>query len=184
MIAYDVAAAVASVVLTARLEVRLPRESDRARFVELFCDEEFMVFSSGVLTTGAAHDRFDEMLSRGAEIPFAKQPVIERSTALIVGYSGVNWFDFEGQRRLEFGYRLIPEARGAGYATEASRALIGKAAESCRGEVLAMIDPTNYASQNVARKLGFAFWKQAIVSGYLDNLYRRRIGPERAVIPG
>jgi hypothetical protein len=34
--------------LTARLEVRLPREADRNRFVELFRDPEFMVFSDGV----------------------------------------------------------------------------------------------------------------------------------------
>jgi len=151
--------------------------------VELFCDEDFMIFSSGVLTTSAAHERFDEMLIRGGQVPFAKQPVIERSTGLIVGYSGVNWFDFEGQRRLEFGYRLIPEARGLGFATEASQAVLGKAAETFRGEILAMVDPTNAASQNVCRKLGFAFWKQAIVDGYLDDIYRQRIGPARASGP-
>jgi RimJ/RimL family protein N-acetyltransferase len=159
--------------LTSRLEVRLPRESDRARFVELFCDDDFMVFSAGVLTTDAAHDRFDEMLIRGAELPFAKQPVIERSTGMIVGYAGVNRFDFEGRRRLEFGYRLVPEARGVGYATEASRAVIATAARTFRGEILAMIDPTNHPSKNVAGKLGFAFWKQASVDdGYLVNIYR------------
>jgi RimJ/RimL family protein N-acetyltransferase len=159
-------------VLTSRLEVRLPRESDRARFVELFCDDDFMVFSSGVLTTDAAHDRFDEMLIRGAELPFAKQPVIERSTGMIVGYAGVNWFDFEGRRRLEFGYRLVPEARGRGHATEAGRAVIARAAQTFRGEILAMIDPTNHPSQNVAGKLGFAFWKPANVDGWLVNMYR------------
>jgi RimJ/RimL family protein N-acetyltransferase len=162
-----------SAMLTPRLELRLPRESDRTRFVELFCNEDFMVFSSGVLTTSAAHDRFDEMLVRGAELPFAKQPVIVRSTGVIVGYAGVNWFDFEGRPRLEFGYRLVPEARGVGYATEASRAVLAEAAVTFRGEILAMIDPTNRASQNVARKLGFTFWKQATVDGYIDNIYRR-----------
>ena len=99
-----------TVVLTARLEVRLPRESDRDRFVELFGNEDFMVFSPGVLTVDAANDRFDEMLMRGAEIAFAKQPLIEQVTGLIIGYAGVNWFGFESQQRLEFGYRLIPEA--------------------------------------------------------------------------
>jgi RimJ/RimL family protein N-acetyltransferase len=161
--------------LTSRLEVRLPRESDRARFVQLFCDEDFMVFSSGVLTPEGAHHRFDEMLSRAAEIPFAKQPVIERSTGTIVGYSGVNWFDFEGRRRLEFGYRLVPEARGLGYATEAGRAVVAIAAESYRDEILVIIDPANHPSQNVAAKLGFTFWKQAVVDGWLANLYRQRI---------
>jgi RimJ/RimL family protein N-acetyltransferase len=143
--------------------------------VELFCDEDFMVFSAGVLTTDAAHDRFDEMLMRGIELPFAKQPVIERSTGIIVGYAGVNWFDFEGHRRLEFGYRLVPEARGRGYATEASRAVIATAAQTFHGEILAMIDPTNHASQNVAGKLGFAFWKRATIDGWLASMYRQWI---------
>jgi hypothetical protein len=40
--------------------------------VQLFCDEDFMVFS-GALTTDAAHQRFDEMLIRGSELAFAKQ---------------------------------------------------------------------------------------------------------------
>src|SRR4051794_10030227 len=61
-----------TVVLTPRLEIRLPRESDRARFVELFCDEAFMVFSGGVHDVDSAHARFDEMLRRGNELPFAK----------------------------------------------------------------------------------------------------------------
>lgn len=144
--------------------------------MELFREEGFMVFSAGVLTTDAAHDRFDRMLVRGAELTFAKQPVIERSTGIIVGYAGVEWFEFEGRRRLEFGYRLVPEARGRGYAIEASQALLAKAAETFRGEILAMIDPKNHPSQNVAGKLGFTYRKQAIVGGYLVNIYRLHIG--------
>jgi RimJ/RimL family protein N-acetyltransferase len=160
-------------VLTDRLELRRPLETDRARFVELFCDHDFMVFSDGVCSTESANARFDEMLRNGAELSYAKQPVIELSTGKIVGYSGVAWFDFEGQRRLEFGYRFVPAARGRGYATEAGRAVLAVAAESFRGELLAMIDPTNRPSSNVVLKLGFSFWKQATVNGYRDDLYRR-----------
>ena len=148
-------------------------ETDRARFVELFCDDDFMVFSDGACTTEAANARFDEMLRNAAELPYAKQPVIEPETSMIVGYSGVAWFDFEGQRRLEFGYRLVPEARGRGYATEAGRAVLTLAAASFRGELLAMIDPTNTPSSNVAVKLGFTFWKQAPVDDYRVDLFRR-----------
>lgn len=142
-----------------------------------------MVFSLGVLTPEAAHKRFDHMLVMGDDLAFAKQPVIERSTGVILGYSGVDWFDFEGRPRLEFGYRLVPAARGLGYATEAGRAVLGRATETYRGEILAIIDPTNQASQNVAGKLGFSFWKQAVVAGYLDNLYRLQI-PVSGAGPG
>ena len=99
---------------TERLELRPTREEDRPRFVALFGDPDFMVFSDGVHTPESAHARFDQMLRNSEELPYAKQPVIEQSTGVIVGYSGVAWFEFEGERRLEFGYRLVPDAPGAG----------------------------------------------------------------------
>src|SRR5207237_1171249 len=37
-------------VVTERLEVRHPLEADRPLFVELFCNEAFMVFSDGVMS--------------------------------------------------------------------------------------------------------------------------------------
>jgi hypothetical protein len=43
-----------------------------------------------------------------------------------------------------------------------------------------MIDPRNEASSNVARKLGFAYWKQAVVNGYLDDIYRLTVAGRRA----
>jgi RimJ/RimL family protein N-acetyltransferase len=159
--------------LTERLEVRAPEPRDRDRFVELFCDPEFMVFSDGVHDHASANARFDRMLVNALEIPFAKQPVIERTTGRIVGYTGVDWFEFEGARRLEYGYRLVPEARGRGYATEAGTAVLTLADGTFHGEILAMIDPANAASQNVIAKLGFTFWKQAEVHDFLANMYRR-----------
>ena len=54
--------------------------------------------------------------------------------------------------------------------------LLANATTTFRGEILAMIDPTNAASQNVAKKLGFTFWKQAIVDDFLDDVYRLFIG--------
>jgi RimJ/RimL family protein N-acetyltransferase len=160
-------------VLTERLEIRPPAPGDRDRFVELFCDSDFMAFSGGVHDRASANTRFDEMLANARGVPFAKQPVIERTGGRIIGYTGVAWFDFEGARRLEYGYRLVPDARGCGYATEAGRALIAVAEETFHGELLAMIDPTNTASQRVIAKLGFTYWKQAEVDGFVDNMYRR-----------
>jgi RimJ/RimL family protein N-acetyltransferase len=158
--------------LTARLEVRAPIEADRARFVELFQDPEFMVFSDGVHDVDSANTRFDGMLRDVQDVPFAKQPVIERASGEIIGYSGVAWFEFEGEQRLEYGHRLVPEARGRGYATEAGLAVL-QLAQSFRCELLAMIDPRNDASKNVIGKLGFTFWKRAVIDGYDDELYRR-----------
>jgi RimJ/RimL family protein N-acetyltransferase len=156
---------------TARLLVRPPREADRSRFIELFCDADFMVYYPGRLTREQASDRFDHMLAVCTTLSFGKQPVIELSSGTIVGYTGVDYIDFEGSTWLEWGYRLARAGRGRGYATEASRALLSRARQTRPGELLAIIAPENLASQNVGRKLGFTFWKQAPVEGDLRNLY-------------
>jgi RimJ/RimL family protein N-acetyltransferase len=156
--------------------VRPPREADRVRFADLFRNDAFMVFSSAPLSEDAAHKRFDHMLAMCQVVPFAKQPIVERSSGVVVGYTGVDYFTFEGEERLEWGYRLVPGARGKGYATEAGHALLTSAGETFSGELLAIIDPANHASQNVCRKLGFAFLKQASVDGDLRNLYALVIG--------
>ena len=101
--------------ITSRLEVRPPRELDRGRFVELFCNDDFMIFSGQALTEEAAHGRFDHMLAMCEVVPFAKQPIVERASGLVVGYTGVDYFTFEGGEPLEWGYRLVPESRGFGY---------------------------------------------------------------------
>jgi RimJ/RimL family protein N-acetyltransferase len=149
------------VITTARLLVRPPREADRDRFVRLF--EE-------------AQGRFDHMVAVCQAIPFGKQPVIELSSGLVVGYTGVDYINVKGRTWLEWGYRLVPECRGLGYATEASQALLARAHRSYAGELLAIIAPDNLASQNVCRKLGFTFWKQAPVDGDIRNLYTLAVG--------
>lgn len=159
---------------TDRLELRRPVEADRSVFVDLFCRDDFMVFS-GTMSAEAADARFDSMLQIASEIPFAKQPVVQRNSRQIVGYCGVAWFEFEGRRRLEFGYRFVSEARGCGHATEAGNALLDFVAESFDGEILAMIDPTNASSKRVAVKLGFEFWKMATVDGYVDEIHRIQV---------
>lgn len=176
--------------LTERLEIRPPEEEDRSRFVDLWTQDSFMVFSDGVKDQASANERFDRMLRRADEFAFAKQPVIERASGRIIGYSGMDIFDFEGERHLEYGYRLDTESRGRGYATEASTAILALADAHRRenltadgvpvsGErVFAIIDPLNHPSQNVARKIGFTFWKLAEVGGFMDNLYLRPLGAQ------
>ena len=96
--------------------MRPPREADRDRFVDLFGNEKFMVFYPGVPTEEEAWDRFDHMVAVRQAIPFGKQPVVELSSGLAVGYTGVDYIDFEGRTWLEWGYRLVPECRKLGFA--------------------------------------------------------------------
>ena len=134
--------------VTERRQVRLPGEADRPRFVELFCNEELMVFSNGAMSELEANLRFDGMLARSTEVSFAKQPIVERSSRRLVGYTRVDWIEFEDGRWLEWGYRLTPNARDKGYATEASAALLASAAQ---------------------------YWRQAPIQGEARDLYRLEV---------
>lgn len=144
---------------TDRLIIRHPTDDDRPRFVELFTDEAFSVFG-GVHDATSASARFDRMLAMAAAIPYAKQPIIERASGAIIGYSGVDSVEFEGLDRLEWGWRLVPEARGRGYATEATEALLTVAGLHSDGEILCLIAAENHPSRRVADKLGFRWWRR------------------------
>lgn len=145
---------------TDRLIIRSPVESDRSRFVELFTDEAFTVFSDGVHDVESANARFDRMLALAREVPYAKQPVVDRASGVIVGYSGVGTVLFEGLNRLEWGWRFVPEARGLGFATEATNALLDVADAHDDGEMLCIIAVDNIPSLRVADKVGFRWWRR------------------------
>ncbi len=150
---------------TDRLVLRAPTERDRARFVELFTDEAFTVFSDGVHDTKSANARFDGMLSLSGAVPYAKQPIIERTSGVIVGYTGIATAVIDGVDRLEWGWRLAPTARGHGFATEATTALLEVADAHDDGEMLCIIAPENHASIRVAHKVGFRWWRQLAWNG-------------------
>jgi GNAT superfamily N-acetyltransferase len=84
-------------------------------------------------------------------------------------------FDRMIARCADRGYRLVPGARGKGYATEASRALLARAAIDYHGDVLAIIHTDNQRSENVRRKLGFRYWKTVEINGEKRNIYRIRL---------
>lgn len=145
---------------TDRLTIRPSVEHDRARFVELFTDEAFTVFSDDVHDVKSANARFDRMLRMVEVIPYAKQPVIERGSGTIIGYTGADSVLIDGIDRLEWGWRLAPEARGWGYATEATTALLALADSHHDGEMLCLIAADNHASRSVADKVGFSWWRR------------------------
>jgi RimJ/RimL family protein N-acetyltransferase len=115
---------------------------------------------AGVLDVQLANSRFDLMLALADAVPYAKQPVIEKTTGIIVGYTGVGTVVFEDLDRLEWGWRFVPEARGRGYATEATLALLSVADAQSPGEMLCIIDVENHPSRRVADRVGFRWWRR------------------------
>lgn len=145
---------------TERLVLRPAVEDDRARMLELFTDPAFTVYSNETHDLASANARFDRLLAMVRAVPYAKQPVIEKASGRILGYTGVGTVVFDGIDRLEWGWRLDREARGRGYATEATAALLTVADAVDDGEMLCLIDPANEPSRRVADKVGFEWWQR------------------------
>lgn len=159
-----------------RISLRAPTEDDRDAFVRMFGDPEFMVFHShGAMDLDAANARFDRMLRMTDELHCSKRPVVERATGDLVGYAGLDVMEFEGAHWLELGYRLIPSARGKGYATDACSTILAQASVLFGGEVLGVVDPANIASVRVLDKVGFRHWKRATIGVDDVDVYRREL---------
>ncbi len=122
-----------------------------------------MVFADGgALDEVEAGARFDRMLHRAELSQISKRPVVERSTGMIVGYIGADVLDVDGVVEAEFGYRLVPDVRGRGYASEAGRALL---AHTRPERLIVVIHVDNAASIRTSEKLGFRWWKWGHVAG-------------------
>lgn len=107
--------------------------------------------------------------------------VEERATGRFVGDVGLADFARELTPQLyaapEAGWVIAPEAQGKGYATEAMQAALSWAdANLDAPRVTCMLDETNAASLNVARKCGFREYGRAGYKGNPSLLWARPRG--------
>ena len=101
--------------------------------------------------------------------------VVRKSDSELIGYCGLTIFpDIDGVPEMEVGYRLIRAAWGNGYATEAAIAVRDYAfSELNQTRLVALIEPVNKRSIQVAEKLGMHFEKEVLLEDYdyPDYLY-------------
>ena len=92
--------------------------------------------------------------------------VIDLRAACVVGDIGYHG-PLRDEATVEIGYALLPHARGRGYATEATAALLHWTfAQTQVAQIIAQIDPTNTASVRVAARVGMQAWPP-VAPGYL-----------------
>jgi RimJ/RimL family protein N-acetyltransferase len=138
---------------TERLILRLPRRDDFDRYAELFCHPTAAAGIGGGVPRGDAWRRFLQMPGAWMVQGFAMFSVIEKASGLWIGQTGP--WQPEGWPGTEVGYAFHQDARGKGYATEATAAAIDWAFDVLGWrEVIHCITPDNFGSQAVARRLG------------------------------
>jgi RimJ/RimL family protein N-acetyltransferase len=85
-----------------------------------------------------------------------------RATGEFVGDCGLTLQDVEGAAEVEVGYHVRVEMQGRGYATEAAAACREHGRQVLGlSRLIAIIDPDNKPSQQVAEKIGLRFERDA-----------------------
>lgn len=147
------------VLSTARLRLRPWRNEDLAPFASMNADPEVMEHFPERLDR-ASSDRLAARIIGGFdERGFGAWAVEIPGVAAFAGFVGFMFPSFEAHFTpcVEIGWRLMREAWGMGYATEAARAAIGCGFETLAfDEIVAMTVAANDRSLRVMRKLGMS----------------------------
>lgn len=159
---------------TERLLIRPFAAADEPEAVRFFTDPDFMAWSpAGALSEAAARKWFSELIELYRERGFSKLALVEKASGTLIGYCGFGHEIVEGEHRPELGFRLMPQWRGRGYATEAARAVVADAYERLgMTSILALVIEENMPSRNVLEKLGMTFRRRIIYRGRQVMFYK------------
>ena len=137
---------------TERLRLRVQQAGDFERYAEMLAHPSSLHIG-GPLLRHEAWRRFLQMPGAWMVQGFAMFSVVEKSSGRWMGQAGP-WCP-DGWPGTEVGYSFHMDARGKGYATEASAAAMDYAFDILGwDEVIHSISPENTASQAVAQRLG------------------------------
>ncbi len=100
----------------------------------------------------------DNIIPQRERLGYSTYAVIKKADNSKMGTCGL--YDREGLEGIDIGFAFLPEYERRGYALEATRALIETSAKKFKLDALSGITAKdNVASQNLLKKLGFAFSK-------------------------
>ncbi len=144
---------------TARLKLRHWSAADLAPFAAMNADPEVMEFMPERLSRPASEAMAARAQAHIDREGFGLWAVEVRGGPAFIGYVGLQRPSFEAAFTpcVEIGWRLMREAWGHGYATEAARECLRHAfGELGLDEVVAFTVPANLRSQAVMQRLGMA----------------------------
>lgn len=91
--------------------------------------------------------------------------VIETQDGMFVGDCGLTMQDVDGEQLIEAGWHVRAPLRRQGYAAEAAASVRDAAREAGVQHLVAIIRPSNVASQRVAAKIGLALEREVHAHG-------------------
>lgn len=104
--------------------------------------------------------------------------VIETHTGDFVGDCGLTMQDVEGEQLVEVGWHVRTPLRRQGYASEAAGSVRAAARGAGVDHLVAIIRPSNIASQRVATKIGLALEREVHAHGGPALVFGADLVPE------
>lgn len=143
---------------TERLILRAWREQDRDDLARMCADPDVMVDYPQPQTRAESDARFERYRETFDKLGFCRWAVERHSDGKFLGYTGINTTfspDHPLAPDVEIGWRLIREAWGFGYASEAARASLRDGFTRCKlPRIYSFTTPENLRSQAVMRRIG------------------------------
>jgi RimJ/RimL family protein N-acetyltransferase len=148
------------VVRTARLDLQPVSRADLDDAVRLGTDERVMKYFAGAMSPEACEAWHARQLSHWERHGFGRYKVT--CDGIFVGYVGLLRDDFDAGivPGVEVAWRLVFDAWGKGYATEAARAVVSDGFERGLDAIVAVTATNNARSRRVMDRLGMT-WSPA-----------------------
>jgi len=99
--------------------------------------------------------------------------IFEKSSGAFVGTCGGDFFDFNGKKEIELGYRMMLSQWGKGFATESAAALINYLLKDVKASsVFGFALHQNRQSLKILEKIGMNYQQEFTWVGLPHKLYR------------
>lgn len=140
---------------TPRLLLRPMVPADADALLPVFGDPIVMaVFDRGPFTEEEMQAWVERNLEHQRLHGFGLFTVIEKASRSVIGDCGLEATELRGRRAVELGYDLRSDRWGHGFATEAARAVVGRASACGIEHLVSMVRVGNDRSARVARRVG------------------------------
>ncbi|MEM8828446.1 MAG: GNAT family N-acetyltransferase [Cyanobacteria bacterium P01_G01_bin.19] len=149
---------------TSRLIIRYFTIRDLDALVPILADNRVMKFSIlGVHNPQQIRQFVEQRLLSYLEPGFGLYALTNKIDRKLIGYCGFFPQNVDQHREIEIGYRLASKYWGKGLATEAAQSICNYGREKFKFKrYICLIDPNNYRSIRVAKKLGMALEKKIV----------------------
>ncbi len=157
---------------TERLLLRAPKPQDYPTYVSFFADAEASSFYGGPLSPDQTWRVLAMDFGHWALRGYGRWVIESRESGKMVGSCGLWWP--EGLPRSELTWWLLPEARGKGFATEASIAAISFGYDVLKWDLVEThMNDNNVSARRLVERLGgTVIVREQFPDGITRNVYQ------------